>query len=112
MSNIDELQRRITSAMDRIASSVSDAGAAEARVAAELASALEDEKRANAQLTERLQTLKDRCDGLVRDAKAADEAEARYSSVLLTILIFQTTITFSEVIENISKTHFSKNEIV
>lgn len=81
MSDIDELQRRITSAMDRIASSVSDAGAAEARVAAELASALEDEKRANAQLTERLQTLKDRCDGLVRDAKAADEAEARISAL-------------------------------
>jgi hypothetical protein len=81
MSDIDDLQRRITAAMDRIAGSVGNAGAAQAKIAAELATALEDEKLANAQLSE----LKDRYDGEVSDAKAVANAEARITALDLEV---------------------------
>ena len=85
MSDIDDLQRRITAAMDRIAGSVGNAGAAQAKIAAELATALEDEKLANAQLSERLQALKDRYDVEVSDAKAVANAEARITALDLEV---------------------------
>ena len=85
MSDIDDLQRRITAAIDRIAGSVGNAGAAQAKIAAELATALEDEKLANAQLSERLQALKDRYDGEVSDAKAVANAEARITALDLEV---------------------------
>lgn len=85
MSDIDDLQRRITAAMDRIAGSVGNAGAAQAKIAAELATALEDEKLANAQLSERLQALKDRYDGEVNNAKAVANAEARITALDLEV---------------------------
>ncbi|MBR9653390.1 hypothetical protein [Thalassovita aquimarina] len=74
MSEISELERRITAAMDRIAKGVESFGAAaETAVAAEpdtdasdetaeLRQALEDEKLANAQLEERLKALRAKLD--------------------------------------------------
>lgn len=55
MSNIEEFERRIVSAMDRIAQGVSKVGASGG--ASDLNGALEDEKLANAQLTERVKKL-------------------------------------------------------
>jgi biopolymer transport protein ExbB/TolQ len=74
MSDIDELQRRITAAMDRIASGIGDMGTAGANDGAALSTALEDEKLANAQLTERLRGLRARFDTVVDEAKQAGEA--------------------------------------
>ncbi|MDU8912681.1 hypothetical protein [Aestuariicoccus sp. MJ-SS9] len=80
MTQIDELERRITQALDRIAQGVEalDAGAAAPAPEAEatpeagdsdevvgLRAALEDEKLANAQLEERVRALHDRQDGQV-----------------------------------------------
>ena len=58
MSNIDELQRRITAAMDRVALGVEKLGTATGYADPEMAQALEDERTANAQLTERVRALK------------------------------------------------------
>lgn len=74
MSDIDELQRRITAAMDRIASGLNNAGGAGPGETAALAAALDEEKLANAQLTERLRTLNARYDAAAREAQAAKDA--------------------------------------
>lgn len=74
MSDIDELQRRITAAMDRIASGVSRAGGAGGGGNADLVTELDDEKLANAQLTERLRTMKERYDAALGDVKTATDA--------------------------------------
>jgi chromosome segregation ATPase len=58
MSNIDELQRRITAAMDRVALGDEKLGTATGDADPEMAQALEDERTANAQLTERVRALK------------------------------------------------------
>ena len=63
MSQIEELQARLTAAMDRISAGVETALAAGAQAAepdADLATALEEERLVNAQLEERLKALKTR----------------------------------------------------
>lgn len=82
MSDIDELQRRITAAMDRIASGLNSAGASGAGEKAALAAALDAEKQTSAQLTEQLRTLNARYDAARRDAQAArDAADARVETL-------------------------------
>jgi len=85
MSNIDELQRRITAAMDRIANGISSAGGVDADGKAALVAALDDETLANAQLTERVRNLKERYDSVVKDVAAsktaADAADARLTEL-------------------------------
>ena len=68
MSNIEELQRRIATAMDRVAQGVEQMGNAAPAPDPETAQALEDERTANAQLSERIRTLK---------TKSETEAAAR-----------------------------------
>ena len=51
MSDIDELQRRITAAMDRVAAGLDQLGANSGGDSAALGQALEEEKLANAQLS-------------------------------------------------------------
>ena len=58
MSNMDELQRRITTAMDRVAQGLDRIGGTTAGPDPELEQALEDERTANAQLEERVRALK------------------------------------------------------
>jgi len=72
MSNIEELQRRIATAMDRVAQGVEQMGSAAAAPDPETAQALEDERTANAQLSERIRTLK---------TKSETEAAALHSQV-------------------------------
>lgn len=77
MSQIEELQARIMAAMDRISSGVDAALAAETEAAGpdtDLATALEEEKLANAQLEERLRVLKDKHRAEI-DALQADQGE-------------------------------------
>ena len=59
MSELDEYQRRITAAMDRVAKGLDRISAAPAAPDDDVVQALEEERLANAQLTERLRTLKD-----------------------------------------------------
>lgn len=72
MSNIEELQRRIATAMDRVAQGVEQMGNAAPAPDPETAQALEDERTANAQLSERIRTLK---------TKSETEAAALHSQV-------------------------------
>ena len=73
MSEIAELERRITSAMDRIARGLEGLGTGgDAGEAAALRQALDDEKLVTAQLEERLRTLRQR----------QDEAAARLTAEL------------------------------
>lgn len=58
MSDIDEYQRRITAAMDRVAQGLEQLGSTSAAPDANMVQALEDERTANAQLTERVRALK------------------------------------------------------
>lgn len=83
MSDIDELQRRLTAAMDRIASGVGQLGGAGASADVEaLQNALEDEKLANAQLNERLRKLSAQKDAAVSEAETATEtANARLAAL-------------------------------
>lgn len=64
MSDINELQARISVAMDRVAAGLdqlsSGGGGADAGQTAELQAALDEERTANAQLEERLRALKQR----------------------------------------------------
>jgi len=78
MSNIEELQGRITSAIDRIAQGVDKMGGNAARPDPEMAQNLEDERTANAQLTARVRALKTRSDAEMAEMRAAvEEADAR-----------------------------------
>ena len=74
MSEIDALQQRLTAAMDRIAAGTSALGAAQGADTAELQAALEDEKVANAQLTERVRKMSERQEEALAEARAASEA--------------------------------------
>lgn len=74
MSEIDALQQRLTAAMDRIAAGMSSLGSAQGADTAALQAALDDEKVANAQLSERVRKLADRQDAALAEAKAASEA--------------------------------------
>jgi predicted RNase H-like nuclease (RuvC/YqgF family) len=58
MSNIEELQRRITTAMDRVAQGLEQLGTATTGPDPAMTQALEDERTANAQLNERLRSLR------------------------------------------------------
>ncbi len=69
MNDIDELQGRIAAAMDRIGAGIETLGA---QGGAGDATALEEEKLVNAQLEQRLETLK---------AKHADELETQKSAL-------------------------------
>lgn len=62
MSNIDELQSRLTAAMDRIAVGVEAAKSKPPEPDAQTVQALEDERTANAQLRERVYALKTKAD--------------------------------------------------
>lgn len=62
MSDIDELQSRITAAMDRIAKGVDAARVKPPAPDPETLRALEDERTANAQLRERVYALKTKAD--------------------------------------------------
>ncbi|MEP1356369.1 MAG: hypothetical protein ABJX32_13370 [Tateyamaria sp.] len=74
MSEIDALQQRLAAAMDRIAAGASALGAAQGGNTAELQAALDDEKTANAQLTERVRKMSDRQEEALAEARAAAEA--------------------------------------
>ncbi len=82
MSNIDELQRRITAAMDRVAQGVDKLDAAAGASDAEMAQALEDERTANAQLTERVRTLKRSAETEIATLRTkVEEGEARLAQL-------------------------------
>ncbi|MEL7088247.1 MAG: hypothetical protein AAGL98_07365, partial [Planctomycetota bacterium] len=82
MSDIDALQGRLAAAMDRIAHAASTLDSAGAQDTAALTSALEDEKLANAQLTERVRKLSDQQDTALSEARAATQAaEARTAAL-------------------------------
>lgn len=73
MNDIEELQRRITAAMDRVAYGLEQLSGAAGGDVAEVTRALEDEKLANAQLSERMRVLTDRQEkelGALQDANA------------------------------------------
>jgi DNA repair exonuclease SbcCD ATPase subunit len=82
MSNIDELQRRITAAMDRVAGGLDKIGSAANGPDPELTQALEDERTANAQLSERVRALKTKSDSELAQLRAQlGEAETTMSKL-------------------------------
>lgn len=84
MSEIEELQRRINAALDRIGRGL-EAGAAATADPAELAEAkqaLADEKLANEQLEERVKTLRDKRNALEEELEALREQNAQALSRL------------------------------
>jgi len=74
MSELDEYQRRITAAMDRVAKGLDRVKPAPAEPDEDIVQALEEERLANAQLSERLRTLKDGYEGEL--AALRDQVEA------------------------------------
>jgi chromosome segregation ATPase len=82
MDNIDELQRRITVAMDRVAQGLDRIGSAPQAPDPEMVQALEDERTANAQLTERVRALKTKSDTEAAGLRArVEEADARMAQL-------------------------------
>ena len=77
MSNIEEMERRIVSAMDRIAQGISNLDAGGAGDTDDLKAALEDEKLANAQLNERVRKLSDQVNELQGISQERIEAAAK-----------------------------------
>lgn len=73
MSDIEELERRVVSAMDRIAQGVSGLGERSGG-GADLQSAFDEEKLANAQLNERVRKLTEQLDST--QAQAQERADA------------------------------------
>lgn len=76
MNDIEELQRRITAAMDRVAYGLEQLSGAASGDVAEVTRALEDEKLANAQLSERMRVLTDRQEQELGALKEATETTA------------------------------------
>ncbi|WP_390915041.1 hypothetical protein [Pseudosulfitobacter sp. SM2401] len=76
MNDIEELQRRITAAMDRVAYGLEQLSGAASGDVAEVTRALEDEKLANAQLSERMRVLTDRQEQELGTLKEATETTA------------------------------------
>ena len=76
MSNIEELQRRIATAMDRVAQGLDKIGTAPAGPDPEMAQALDDERTANAQLRERVRALRTRADEQIATMRAELEENA------------------------------------
>lgn len=62
MGDIEELQRRITSALDKVAAALPELSAASASADDAAQQALEDERTANAQLQERVRSLRAKAD--------------------------------------------------
>ena len=82
MSNIEELERRIVSAMDRIAQGVSGLGADNSGGSEALQTALDEEKLANAQLNERVRKLADQLEQTqAQSQERADAAAMRIQSL-------------------------------
>lgn len=83
MSDIEELQRRITAAMDQVAFGLEKLGPATAAGPdAETLKALEEERTANAQLEERVRSLRARAeDEEVKLRSQIDRAQARISEL-------------------------------
>lgn len=79
MSEIDELQRRITAAMDRVAAGLETLSGGDSDA---LQQALDEEKTVNAQLTERVRVLGERQAHALETLEArAKEAETRMSQL-------------------------------
>jgi len=76
MSDIVELQRRITAAMDQVAFGLDKLGAATPAPDAETTQQLEDERTANAQLQERVRTLRTKSEGELATLRARTEEDA------------------------------------
>ena len=82
MSNIEDLQRRITTAMDRVAQGLDKIGSGPSGPDPETLQALEDERTANAQLSERVRALKARSDGELTSLRAqVEEGAARMAQL-------------------------------
>ncbi|APE43181.1 hypothetical protein BOO69_06950 [Sulfitobacter alexandrii] len=82
MSDIDELQRRITAAMDRVAAGLESLDKPVAGPDPELVQALEDERTANAQLTERVRNLKSRAETETAGLRTqVEETQARMAQL-------------------------------
>ena len=82
MRDIDELQRRITAAMDRVAVGLDQLGTNSGGDSAAPGQALEEEKRANAQLAERVRVLSQRQEGeLAVATQMAQDAKARMAEL-------------------------------
>ncbi|MGC1495607.1 MAG: hypothetical protein WA790_07350 [Sulfitobacter sp.] len=82
MSNIDELQRRITAAMDRVAQGVDKLSTSSGGPDPEMAQALEDERTANAQLSERVRALKTKSDSEMAAMRTqVEECDARMAQL-------------------------------
>ncbi|WP_298836276.1 hypothetical protein [uncultured Roseobacter sp.] len=75
MSEIDELQRRIMSAMDRVAQGLDGLNAADPAEADALRQELADEKSVNADLKERIDALSAQHEKILHDAEAKIEAK-------------------------------------
>ncbi len=79
MSQVEELERRITAALDRISRGMDGLGAQGAADTGEverLTAELEDEKLASAQLEERIRALHEKQDSALAEAVARTEAQA------------------------------------
>ena len=82
MSDIDELQGRITAAMDRLAQGVERISTAPAGPDPETLQALEEERTANAQLQERVRALKTKSEAESAALRAQlEEAQARMAQL-------------------------------
>lgn len=82
MSDIEELQRRITAAMDQIAFGIERMGAKPPEADPQTVQQLEDERTANAQLQERVRALRTKSEEQVTDLQARlDDAEGRMAQL-------------------------------
>lgn len=82
MSNIEELQRRITAAMDQVAFGLDKLGAASSGPDEETQRQLEDERTANAQLQERVRSLRTKSETELAALRTQTEAgEARIAQL-------------------------------
>ncbi len=82
MSEIEELQRRITAAMDQVAFGLEKLAATPAGPDPETLSQLEEERTANAQLQERVRTLRQKSDGEATALREQlEESEARMAQL-------------------------------
>ena len=86
MSQVEELESRITSALDRIAKGMDALGnagdAPDSEEHEQLKAALEDEKLVTAQLEERIKALHDKEEAKLADLKARSEEQAEALSKL------------------------------
>ena len=78
MSDIEELQRRINAALDRIGQGIEaqPSGSGDAAQLAEVKQALDDEKLANEQLEERVKSLREKRNALEEELEALREQNA------------------------------------